>query len=822
MKGLKAWRGIPLLLIAGGWLAADALHNSWDLLFREIGEPERTAWKGPQQPATMPALRPAPTVSAQMTVLAAEPHRDPGHLEGSLVTYQRVLEQARRAGDLPRVGAALNNLGTAYLKIGETDRAIDYSRRALEINSQVESPREQASSLSNLGSALQKAGERAAASDIQERALALLRRLGDRQGEARSLINLGTLAAGTDMPRALDLYREALALARQLKDVESEAQATEGIAGLELQRGSPEEALIFYEEALVLRRQLGDRSGEATTLLGIARAQRRLGRLDEAMVRIEQALAIVESLRTDLASPDLRASFLASKQSLYEFAVDLSMELDRTRPGRGFAAAAFQISERARARSLLDMLAESGVEIRAGVAPQLLQRERSLVANLHEKERKRLELLRESGSSAALAEVEHDLTRLLDQYSTLTSELRASSPRYTALTRPELPTLREVQSQLLDEDTVLLAYALGEERSFLWTVTPDSVSAFELPPRGVIESAARRFYEAVSSSRLQVARGSAEAAARFLGRILLGPAVSRLGSKRLLIVADGALQFVPFAALLVEDGGPLLRDHEIVMLPSASILAVLRRERVGRPDPPKLLAVLADPVLSAGDSRLAGRGGGSADVVQPTPALRAVEPTDLASLQSLPFSREEAENILALVPSDMRFKAVGFDASRAMVLSGGLSGYRFVHFATHGLIDSRHPELSSIVLSMFDPEGRPQDGRLRLHEIYNLSLQADLVVLSACQTGLGKEIRGEGLVGLVRGFLYAGASRVIASLWNVDDKATAELMKRFYRGLIVERLSPAAALRKAQLSMLADSRWDAPFYWAGFTLQGEW
>jgi CHAT domain-containing protein len=191
-------------------------------------------------------------------------------------------------------------------------------------------------------------------------------------------------------------------------------------------------------------------------------------------------------------------------------------------------------------------------------------------------------------------------------------------------------------------------------------------------------------------------------------------------------------------------------------------------------------------------------------------------------LQRLIFSRREADVITRLAGARSSFKALDFAANRATALGSNLSQYRIIHFATHGLLNSQHPELSGIVLSLFDEQGRPQDGFLRLHDIYNLKLSADLVVLSACKTGLGKEIKGEGLVGLTRGFLYAGSPRVIASLWKVDDRATAELMTLFYQHMLRDGLRPAAALRKAQIDMRNRPRWAAPYYWAGFTLQGEW
>jgi CHAT domain-containing protein len=269
------------------------------------------------------------------------------------------------------------------------------------------------------------------------------------------------------------------------------------------------------------------------------------------------------------------------------------------------------------------------------------------------------------------------------------------------------------------------------------------------------------------------------------------------------VVASGALQVVPFAALpapardgeaTLAEPRPLVLDHEIVSLPSVSVLAALRSQAGSRRRPGRLLAVLADPVLE-----------------------RAEPP-----LRPLPHARREAEALLELAGGEPVLAAFGVDAQRELVLSGRLGDFRVLHFATHGIFDDLHPELSAIALSAIDPSGRPLDGRLRAYEIFGLDLRAELVVLSACRTALGEEVRGEGLVGLTQGFLHAGAERVLVSLWNVSDRATSELMQRFYAGLLLHRLSPARALREAQASMAQEGRWRAPYYWAGFVLQGEW
>jgi CHAT domain-containing protein len=273
----------------------------------------------------------------------------------------------------------------------------------------------------------------------------------------------------------------------------------------------------------------------------------------------------------------------------------------------------------------------------------------------------------------------------------------------------------------------------------------------------------------------------------------------------------------------------LIFDHEIVPLPSASTLTILREEVKERKPAEKTVAVLADPVFNSSDERVKGlRGGGTSSIDNALP--RAIQRTarDLGlndaelTIPRLPGTRREADQILTLVPRSQSKAAFDFAANRQTAASKELGEYRYIHFATHGFLNSLHPELSGIVLSMVDDKGNPQDGFLLAHEVFNLKLSAELVVLSACRTGLGKEVRGEGLVGLTRGFMYAGAPRVVVSLWSVSDEATAELMARFYRGMLSEKLRPAAALRAAQISLMKESRWQSPFYWAAFTLQGEW
>jgi len=246
-----------------------------------------------------------------------------------------------------------------------------------------------------------------------------------------------------------------------------------------------------------------------------------------------------------------------------------------------------------------------------------------------------------------------------------------------------------------------------------------------------------------------------------------------------------------------------------------------------------MLAVFADPVFDRSDPRAGAAPttvavNVSADNSRDLRILEHLsetgEGTAAASLRipRLPFTQQEAQQILRVASGSSNLKAFDFEASRATATSGQLSDFRYIHFATHGYLDAEHPNLSALVLSQLDAKGHALDGFLRVPDVYNFNLSADLVVLSACQTGLGKEVRGEGLLGLTRAFLYAGAPRVIVSLWNVNDRATADLMANLYRNMLREGKQPAAALRAAQLELRKQKRWESPYYWAAFMQQGEW
>lgn len=769
-----------------------------------------------------------------------------GNVYSHLGNYQKALElyeQARtihkRLGRQESEAVTLNNIGYAYAQLGEPDKAKELYAAALVTLRKAGSKGRVAVALNNIGANYNDLKDYRQALEVLLQALSLRSEKDDPNGRGITLNNIAKSYENLgEKQRALEHYTEALRLHRAVQNQLRLATTLKNLGVFQRKQGETTKALDYLNEARTISARIGDLNTEALVVSELAQLELDRGNLVEARKLIEQAIAAAESLRVNLKSQTLRASFLASVRNFYETNIDILMRLHQQRPSEGFAVAALEISEKSRARSLLELLREARAEIQQGVDPQLIERESHLRRAIANKAEQQTRLLSGKHTEQEASFIDKELSALTIEYDQVQSRIRQVSPRYAALIEPQPIHVQEIQKQILDDDTLLLEYALGEEKSYVWAVTAGEVKSFELPGRAAIDEAARRVYQLLTERGVSVAeetlaqrkqrleRADAEytKAAAALSRMLLGPVASELKQKRLAIVAEGVLQYVPFAALPSPvSATALIVDHEVLNLPSASVLAVLREETANRKPASKAVAVLADPVFSASDPRLSKNHGTAAeDKSLLADTYRSAAESGVGNLTRLRFSRKEAEEIARLAGDNRNLKALDFAASRAVATDAKLSDYRIVHFATHGLINNQHPDLSGVVLSLVDEQGRPQNGFLRLYDVYNLKLNSDLVVLSACQTALGKEIKGEGLIGLTRGFMYAGAPRVVASLWRIDDRASADVMTRFYAAMLKDGMRPAAALRAAQVSMLRDKRWNSPHYWAAFTIQGEW
>ncbi len=804
-----------------------------------------------------------------------------GDLAGAESYYRKALsiEQAGfpKSSDL---GVILQNLGALATTRGDLAKAEDYYRRALVIAESF-GPGSQylPEILSHLAICVLDRGNAEAAEKYERRALAVLQKQTPNSLDvAFSLANLGRIErVRGNLGQAEEFYNRALTIGEKFNPPPSSvARILIGSGYVARDRRDFQEAEKYFRRALAIMEKAPlSRLNHAATLADLANALRNQNRLDAAAQLYQEALAELETETARLGGVEEdRSRFRAQHDLSYREYVDVLM-------ARGQQEFAFQVLEGSRARTLMEIVSRANIDVRAGVNPELLAREHRLQQSRNSKSTYRLRLLSSKHTEQQLATLDGEIRDLLNQHQEVESEIRAKSPGYAALTQPQPLAVKEIQ-QLLDADTLLLEYSLGEPRSYVWAVGERSLVAFELPRRHEIETAARHVYELLDARNMGKSgtEGQMQAhwarlgreypnAAMNLSRMVLGPVATLLRGKRLLIVSDGALQYVPFAALPIPDVAsseeqklpgsktavaapatsslaatnrspvPLIVEHEIINLPSASVLVELRRQATGRPEPPKAVAILADPVFTSTDERVEIRPRRSQNGARFSPDMTKASLsadqlmrslTDVAGarnerfyLKRLLFTRREADAIMSVTPSAKgRMKALDFQANRATATSADLEHYRIVHFATHGLVNNEHPELSGLVLSLVNNRGQPQDGFLELEDIYNLHLPVDLVVLSACDTALGQEMNGEGLVGLTRGFMYAGATRVVASLWSVNDAATSELMARFYKEMQQSKMKPAAALRAAQIQMWKQKMWTSPYYWGAFQIQGDW
>jgi CHAT domain-containing protein len=601
---------------------------------------------------------------------------------------------------------------------------------------------------------------------------------------------------------------------------------------------------------------------------------------EQALDAYREALKTVETIRAgSLRADESRTTFIATTKDVYDEASAAFAEMALSVPGAvatgsggalsgkalDYASESFRITEAGRARSLLDMLSEVHAQITEGVPADLLKKKQD---NLD-----RQQAIAEQLTGIALtgdqkqkpSDLEDELDKLQTEFDQIENQIRTASPKYAALTAIQPLSLADVQQKVLDDNTVLLEYALGTDSSYAFAVNRAGVSLFKLPRRSDVDKLATDFRASLIPPKLQrrivgidvtadqqrglgIVQGPSEdlapfvAAANALYKTVVEPAASVIADKRILVVADGLLNYIPFEALVKNTEGTdyaslnyLVKTNEIVYAPSASVIAAIRGGNpTVREGGKNAMLVVADPVFSADDPRAKGSTGGTAsaetrglglalesavnDVAGPDAGATASTGFHLARLSG---TRTEADEIAKLAGANKPDVWIDLNANEDNVRARDLTKYRYVHVATHGLLDAERPQFTGVVLSLVG--NKSNDGFLRTDEIFNLKLGAPLVMLSACETGLGKEKRGEGVIGLTRAFMYAGAPTVGVSLWSVADKSTAELMTDFYRRLLASSPQPpTSALRDAQLAMITGKTHSAPFYWAPFVLVGEW
>lgn len=710
-------------------------------------------------------------------------------------------------------------IGIMYVSIYESDLAIEYITIAEKLLAPYKSAGFTATIQGAFASAYSQKGEYGKALENAKGALAAYSALKLKSGEMIMHGFLGAIYRETGQSQlAIENFEKALRISEELPQAQGAADLQIKLGSLYWDAGKVKEASELFSKGNALATKVGQKHLVVESLYHLAVVENAKGNWDAAIVNLEKGIELVESIRGGLSDKSQRSSYFSTVQNTYDFYTDLLITRSKKDKNQKDIELAFEVSERSRARSLIDLLGEARIDFTQTVDSKLLDQQKDLSNQLDAALQSQKNLADSDAPQDEIDRVNNLVAKLTKDSELLAARIERESPRYSNLTRGAALSTNEIQ-KLLDSGTVLLEYKLGRERSFVWLVSDKSIKYFELPKREDLEKQVREFYE------LTVANQNTDAPkiqklSKDLNAVLFSQFSKEIKGKRVAIVAEGILQYLPFSALQDESSTYFADRNEIISLPSASVLAELRLAR--KNEHKQILAVYADPVFDKEDSRLSKEKVASKDETRSSLANRLRDFQIGETLPRLLASRQEAKNITAFADQKKTTVKTDFEANVRDIQNSDLNNYQIIHFATHGLLNTVKPELSGLVFSLYDEAGNPQNGFLDLNDIYNLKLSSDMVVLSACQTGLGKDVRGEGLIGLSRGFLYAGSKRVVASLWKVDDSATAEFMKLFYKNHLQKGLPASSALRAAQLELKKIPRYRSPYYWSAFTILGDW
>ncbi len=739
------------------------------------------------------------------------------------------------------------NLAQSYLAAGYHSQASSYAHISQNLWERLDSPLDLAASLTIRGRILTRVGRPQQALASLERAVSIYRKEKDLSGAALALAITAYALRTSDLdkeayskqreslqlsikakdPKAkqyvlaefgttldeLELhdkatqhYEEAVAIYRAANDLKGYAAALCNLAHNYRHLGRYAEALDHYEASLQIFNHLEDPSWRASANLGIAQTKLALNAYKESLQHARVAQQIAEGMHDDFHDPIQRSEFLSSRRKYTDFLLHALWELHKSSAGSGYLEQALELSESIRSRALIQSVSDS--------LPAISKAEVGILRGLEKIEKERLQRAL-AGNSASSESLDTRYSALINQLHILQERRHENNNnQHTYLTQT---SLKEIREELLKLEAQMISFYLGDESSYAFYLSQETIEAIKLPKRTEIErliEQALPYWHSTNRRERSRARDDAHA----LSKTLLSGLADFMGNKRLAIVADGKLNSIPFASLpSISSQEPdsrnnasraLIEEHTIIQIPSTIATKILRERSRNRTKPDHTIAIIADPVFGSSDPRLsAAPGTGSS---QERPRI----------YQRLPGTALEAKRIQALTSEGRVRLITGLDASLETLKKPETLATRHLHIATHGDIAPTSWGAGRLILSLVDKDGQAIDGFLNTEEIISLPIQSDLVVLSGCKTGLGRHVRSEGFIGLVHAFLAAGASTVLASLWQTDDAFTPVFMEEFYRRLWEEDLDPSRALSESQLFFASSERWSSPRFWASFSLQG--
>jgi CHAT domain-containing protein/tetratricopeptide (TPR) repeat protein len=739
----------------------------------------------------------------------------------ALNSYSDALDLARNSQNKEDESLCLKNISLILMNLGMYERSLDYLQAACDIDRQLGNIHFLPLNMNTLGEAFRNLGlifsnkeDLFRALRYFTEALDLAKINGDQNMESIATNNTGNIHLDLeDYATALNYLRPAFKAAEKTGDGEAQVKILTNMGVCSLKTGNLKQAQQYFQKALARGKEIGADKLLWEPLFYLGQCQEHMKADGQALACYRESISAIDHIRSHIQADYHKVRFGKNKTRVYEYLISLLYRLNKNEAIGEGAEEVFAVVEKAKARAFLESLGELKNDFRNRLNLPLKKKESEITTRISSL----LQEMSQGGlSRSRMAGLQNKLKQSEDEYLRLIARMRTEAPEVADIISPLPVGVEQVQERLLDEKTAVLEYFLGEDYSLLFSLTKKAFAVFPLPPKKELEKSIYAYTKLLSDPPKGAWRG--RPAAERLSRVLLSAALKTLPEsvERLVIIPDGLLYYLPFETLafLPQDQSSgenfLISKYDVSYAPSCSSLLLLN-ERKKKERYPKTLLAFGNPLYPS-DSSLSGKRKISlAGVMKETYAGQGFDFSSLAQ------SKKEIKEISRLFGKDDRDVYLGKDACEEMVKTVPLENYLIIHFACHGFLDEKMPFRSALVLS--SAEDDKEDGFLQAREIANLRLDAELVVLSACQTGKGSLERGEGILGLTRTFFYAGARSVVSTLWEIGDKGTAEFMGQFY-DYLSRKKDKAQALRLAKLSLLK-TKYAHPFYWAGFVLLGE-
>ena len=727
--------------------------------------------------------------------------------------YDQSLELAQKIKNVQAESETSNNIGIIYKEIGEYDKALNYLNRSLAIDKLYFGKDYVTIDLNNIGNTYRKRGlvsnnkaDFYIAMDYFNRCLSLIKDISNKRNSIHIYNNLGTIYSDLqEYGSSIEYYLSGLKVAEAMGDKEGISLILNNIGIVHYNLGNYEESIRYCQKAIDLAQELKAGRVLWEAFLDVGNSHKKRAEFSEALKNYKNSVDVIESARATLDLEELKASYMGTDKRIeaYHELIDLLVRLHQAEPRKGYGAESLYYLEKAKSRAFLDSLEVAQVSISRGIDPKLSAEEKQLNKEITGLYRK---LLAPDLTAEQKDAIDESIRKCEDDYEKLKREIRSTSPAYSHLKFPEIITLEEVQKKLVDDRTLFLTYSIGKDSSYGFAISRKGLKTFSISPRKTLQPKVTEYIKAISDRESRDFHLGPE-----LFRELIEPGLDK-DIKRLVFFPDDILYFLPFEALPTEPNGSpwLVERFSVSYAPSlSSMWEIIKRGAHNGDKPQKDLLAFADPLYESSET--------GKNLPASSDAFQNFYSSSAFRYFRLKYSGIEAQKIATLFRPEREEILLREKASERELKELNLEDFKIIHFAAHGLIDDQKPARSSIVLSL---DGDPQeDGFVQTREIYNLRMRADLVSLSACQTGLGQFIRGEGIEGLNRAFFYAGASSVLMSLWAVNDQATSLLMERFYSHLRSSN-SITDSLQKAKLELIHSGALNHPFYWAGFVVTG--